>query len=428
MKKADLQSSHKMPTLSLGMFLTWMLFVYVLSYNPFITESYLPAPVRIGIEGFVLFLLVMINLKYQYLADVIWLIPVVLIFGCTLLLEMDTFVKLISSFNKLAFLVLAIGLLNGNRSVLNTCIKMWIQLSYFLCIAAIVAFAGHTTGIISFSPLDFYESINGVEGGARYFLHNATLGNLSPKTLFGIELAQVAGFMYEGGQLGIFFGLNILVALDWINDSKKRKRFIQLNLIAGITTLSATFFLFFSFYLLAKWALGEKKLKIGVKTFAFFLLGVLLIVLILGSDYFGQTSVGVRLSNMALQFNVIENSTWLTFLFGNGIGITVNKFGSGIDSGWIAILVERGAIMLAFIFFLYVIHTKHNRWLMFYICYANFSFNTFWAPSFLLVVAMSYACFKHKNSTLDTYTAASPSLAQAFLLKDMGAHRGRGVA
>lgn len=421
--KMATQQFNKTAPLSLGMFAPCMLIVYALSYHPFITESYLPVSVRIGIEGFVLFLLVMINLRYQYLVDVVWFIPVVLIFGGTLLLEMDTFVKLVSSFNKLGFLILAIGLLNGSRNILNTCIKMWIQLSYFLCIAAILAFVGYATGIISFFPMDFGESIGGVQG-SYYYLHNAILGKLSPKTLFGIELAQVAGFMYEGGMLGIFFGLNILVARDWIDGSKKRKRFIRLNFIAGITTLSTTFFLFFSFYLLAKQALGEKKLKIDVRTIAFLFLGVLLIVTILASDYFEQTSAGVRLDNMASSFSIIVNSTWLTFLFGNGVGNTEEMFNVGINSGWISILVERGVIMLAFIVSLYATHTKHNRWLMFYIFYVNFAFNLFWDPSFLLVVAMSYACYKHKNSILDTSPTASPSLATTFLLKNVGARRG----
>lgn len=418
------QQFNKAAPLSLGMFVSCMLIVYTLSYYPFITQSYLSAAVRIGIEGFVLFLLVMINLRYKYLADVAWFIPVVLIFGCVLLFEMDAFVKLISSFNKFLFLILAIGLLNGNRNVLNICIKIWLRLSYFLCIAAILAFVGHATGTIPFSPINFGESVSGVEG-SYYYLHNAMLGNLSPKILFGVdELAQVAGFMYEGGMLGIFFGLNILVARDWIGDPKKRKTFARLNFIAGLTTLSTTFILFFSIYFLAKQTLGEKKLKIGVKTLAFLFLGVLLVALILVSGYLEQTSGGHRLSRMVMYLGVIENGTWLTLLFGNGVGITLDKFEIGIDSGWIAILVERGAIMLAFIVSLYVTHTRHNRWLMFYVFYVNFAFNVFWSPSFLLVVAMSYACFKHKSPTLGTYTAASPSLAQAFLLKNMGAHRG----
>lgn len=417
MKRFDPQS-HKTATLSLGMFASWMLFIYALSYHPFITESYLPASVRIGIEGFVLFLLVMINLKYQYLVDVIWFIPVVLIFVCTLLLEMGTFVKLVSSFNKFIFLILAIGILNGNRNILNTCIRMWLHLSYFLCIAAILAFVGYATGTIPFSPIDFGESISGVEWSSYYYLHNAMLGNLIPRELFGIKLGRVAGFMYEGGMLGVVLGLNILVARDWIDDPRKRKRFVLLNFIAGITTLSTTFFLFFSFYFLVKQTIGEKKPKIRIGMLAFLFLGVLFIALMLGSDYSEQTSGGIRLDRMAMYFSIINNSTLLSFLFGNGVGITLDKFGIGLDSGWIAILVERGIIMLVFIATLYVIYTKHNRWLMFYICYVNFAFNTFWDPSFLLVIAMSSACFNYKKGrpVVPSYLPVPPAIIYSPLI------------
>ncbi|OGQ57822.1 MAG: hypothetical protein A3J24_07550 [Deltaproteobacteria bacterium RIFCSPLOWO2_02_FULL_53_8] len=402
MKRADLQF-HKTATFSMGMFVSWMLIVYALSYHPFITESYLPASVRIGIEGGVLFLLVMINLRYQYIVNIVWFIPVVLIFGCTLFLEMDTFIKLVSSFNKLAFLILTIGLLNGNRGVLNTCTKMWVQLSYFLCIMAILAFFGYATKIIPFSPMYLGESVSGMEDGS-YYLHNAMLGNLIPRQLFGIDFGRVAGFMYEGGMLGVVLGLNILMARDWIEDPKKRKRFVWLNFIAGITTLSTTFFLFFSLYYLVN-RLGEKVLNPRVGTFAFLFLGVLLIVFILGSDYFEQTSGSVRFERMAMYLNIVESSTWLTFLLGNGVGITIDKFGIGLDSGWLAILVERGVIMMVFVVILYATHTKHNWWLMLYIFYANFAFNLFWDPSFLLVVAMSYACFNYnkKRSVVPVY-------------------------
>ena len=395
MKRVDLLS-YKMATLSLGMLTAWMLFVYALSYHPFITESYLPVPIRIGIEGFVLYLLVMINIRYQYLVDVIWFIPIIMIFGCVLLLEMDTFVKLISSFNKLVLLILAIGLLIRNRRVLNTCIKIWILLSYFLCVAAILAFVGYNTGIIPFSPLDFGESINGVPG-SYYYMHNAILGNLRSRQLLGLEFGRATGFMYEEIFFSFFLGFNILVARDWIDDPKKRKRFVRLNLITGITAFSTTFFLFFSLYFLVKKILGGKKMTIGVKTFAFLFLGVLSIGLILSSNYFGQTSASVRLDRMNMYFSIIENSTWLTLLLGNGVGIAGVKLGIGFDSGWIAILVERGVIMLVFMVSLVVKCTKHNRWLMFYIFYFNFALDVFWYPLFLLLIAMSYACFNHKR-------------------------------
>ena len=106
---------------------------------------------------------------------------------------------------------------------------------------------------------------------------------------------------------------------------------------------------------------------------------------------------------------VIANNTLQTFMLGNGVGITINKFGMGIDPGWVAILIERGAVMLAFIVSLYVMLTKHNRWLMFYVSYVNFAFNMFWDPSFLLVVAMSYVYFKNKRQVF-VQASVSPSL------------------
>jgi hypothetical protein len=246
--KMAVQQVNRTATLSLGVFVSWMFIVYTLSYYPFITESYMPPSVRIGIEGFVLFLLVVINLRYQYLVNVVWFIPVVLIFGCTLLLEMETFVNLISSFNKFVFFILTVELLNRNRDILNTCVKMWIQLSYFLGIAAILAFVGYATGTIPFSASNLGQITGGVDG-SYYYLHNALLGNLSPKALFGIDIARVSGFMYEGGMLGILFSLNILVAQDWIDDPKKRKQFVLLNFIAGTATLSTTVCVCFGIYL-----------------------------------------------------------------------------------------------------------------------------------------------------------------------------------
>lgn len=397
MKITDIQS-HKTKALSLCMFVSCMLLVYVLNYNPFITETYMPSAVRIVIEGFVLILLVMINLRYRYLADIIWLFPIFLIFSCILLLDIDTYLKLISSFNKFIFLVLTIGMLCGNSKVLNVLIKIWVLLWYFLCVMAILAVVGYATKTISFSPMNLSE-------GSYYYLSNPLIGNLSPKTLFGFDFVQVTGFIYEGGLLGVFLGLNILAARDWIDDSKKQKRFIQLNFIAGIITLSTTFFLFFGIYLLAKQVFGEKKLKISIKVFVFLSLSTLFIITLIGLNYFEQTSAIARLDNLIriLDF-FFENGSWSTFLFGNGLGITITVFEQGVVAGWIAILVERGAIMLILIVTFYTIHTKHNPWLMLFVFYANFAFNLFWAPSFLLVVAMSYACNKHKKSALISAT------------------------
>jgi hypothetical protein len=281
-----------------------------------------------------------------------------------------------------------------------------------------LAFIGHASGTIPFSPSNLGRIVSNVDG-SYYYLHNAFLGNLSPKSLFEIDIAQVAGFMYEGGMLGIFFFLNVIVARDWIDSQEKRKMFIRLNLIAGATTLSTTFFLFAGIYLLVKQTLDVPKLKIGVRTLTFLIMSIFFIFLIIFSDYLTQTSGSHRLIRMATYFSVIENNTWLSFMFGNGINYTSDQFEIGIDSGWIAILIERGGIMLAFIFSLYAIHSKHNRWLLLFIFLVNFVFNIFWAPAYLLVIAMSHASFLHKRNGSGGSCASGLTLYPTSLLKNL---------
>lgn len=389
MKIADIQF-RKFVDLNLALFTSLMLFIYAMSYRPFITESYLPVAVRIGIEGFVLSILAIINLRYQHPVKAIWFIFVALIFNCVLFFEMDTFVKVISAFNKLIFLILVIGLFVGNQNILNTCIKIWVRFSYFMCIGAILAFIGCATGTIPFPPIQFE---------AHYYLHNPILGNLTP--YFGTSIGRVAGYMYEAGLFGVLLGLNILVARDWIEDDQKRKRFILVNLVAGLATISTTFILFFGAYFLIQSIFVENKLNLRIKIQVFISVCVLIAALIWASDFFvHRTSSVDRLERMNVYLSVIENNTLQTFMLGSGVGITLKKFGMGIDPGWVAIFVERGAVMLAFIVSLYVMLTKHNRWLMFYVLYVNFAFNMFWDPSFLLVVAMSYVCFRYKRRGL----------------------------
>lgn len=397
-KIASIQT-YKISDFNFSLFVSWMLFVYALSYRPFITESYLPVPFRIGIEGFVLFLLAIVSLRYQYLIKIVWFVSALLIFDCALLFEMDTFIRLISSFNKLAFLILVLSMFNGNQRVLNACINIWIRFSYFLSIAALLAFISYATGLIAFPPMDLGESVSGVQG-SYYYLHNDILGNLSPKKIFGIDTGRVAGYMYEGGLLGVILGLNILAARDWIEDAQKRKRFVLLNFIAGLTTFSTTFILFFGAYFLTKNTLFGKNLDVRSKAKSFILLGSMLIIFLLLSDYLGKTSGGDRLERMRMYFSIVENNTWSTLLLGNGVGIALNKFNIGIDAGWVAILVERGILMLVFIVVLYTMLSKHNYWIMFYILCVNCAFNMFWDPLFLLVVAMSYANFNNKRRTV----------------------------
>jgi hypothetical protein len=389
LKKENIQPQYA-ATLSLGVFVAWMLFVYALSYRPFITEAYLPPLARISIEGFILSILLAINLKYNYMKWAIWCIPFFIISASTILLELDTFLKLAFSFNKMLFLVLAIGLFCGNRSILDTCVKLWVKLWSFLAIMAILAFAGYFVGIIHFSPMNFSESL-GYDPGRLHFLHNFIFGNLSPRTAFGMHVGRVSGYMFEPGLLAFFFGFNILVAKKLIANQKSARNFIWLNLIAGLTTISYTFIFFMGVYFLGKQLIGVAKMS----AISILLLPLAVFFVFYGIDLniLEQTSGSARIAGFLLSWRIAEDNTWLTFLLGNGVGISKELYGSGIDSAWVGLFIERGIIILIFMLSLLYKLTKENLWLMFYVFCYYFAFNTLWDPIFLLGIAIQVALF-----------------------------------
>ena len=148
-----------------------VLFVYILCYHPFITETYLLPSVRIAVETLLLLLLILASLTHSSIRIYfLWFIPIIMIHSCLLFMEFHSFVKLISFFNKIAFFILVIDLLTRDSKTLNLCLKLWIGLSYLLCIFAIISFIGYLTGIINFSQLQFSDN--------RLFLHNPVLGNI----------------------------------------------------------------------------------------------------------------------------------------------------------------------------------------------------------------------------------------------------------
>jgi hypothetical protein len=374
-----------------------MLLVYAICYQPFITESYLSPALRIGVEGAVLTLLFLINMRYSYFVGLVWTLPCILIFAIALAFGLNTIQNSISFLNKIIFIILAIGLFHGNRSILEVCNKILIFTAYFLSVTAILAFTAYSTGIITFNELDLGGEIGSGEWTSYYYLHNSILGNLSPRTLFGFNFGRVCGYVYEGGMLGIIFALNILLARNWINDVKKRTTFVRLNFIAGITTLSSTFFSFSAIYFLYK-VLSKYKVNKKIQFFTFVLFGILLALLMTISQYYDQTSASTRIYRMAMYFSLYENITLLNFLLGNGVGLAAETLGRGIDSGWLNIIIERGFFMVMLYIYMYIFLTKHNPALMAYLFIVNFVFNTFAAPFYMLIIAVSYVNYKHNFS------------------------------
>jgi len=377
----DHNSSENEATFDMSLPLSLLLFVYVFNYPPYIFDAFLPDIIRIAIEALVLFILLILNLKYRFTSEQLWIVPFTLIFAIALALG-DSVIKLISSYNKLMFLILLVPLLIGFPRLLRVSTKLWLKLSGLFCVMAILAFVGYKSGIIPFSPTTI---------GNYYYLHNPILGNLIPRGVFDIPLGRVVGYMIEGQYLGFIFGFNVLAGKDWIVDSGRRDKFIWLNLVAGLTTLSTTFFLFFSMYLFSTWSIKGKKPDVVIRVIAFSLMSMVLVGFLFSMSYFEHTSGSERLQTFFMTLTMIYQSDWAELLFGHGILVLPNT-----DAGWLTVLIERGAIMLLTLLAFLICFTKHKPWLMFYIFVTQCANSQFWYPMFLLLVAMTYAF--HKES------------------------------
>ncbi len=373
---------------NLGAFVSWLMIVYALSYTPFISESFVPASVRIGIEGFTICLLLILTFQYPFTKWIILLPVVFMIFGSIVISGADTVLKVVSSLNKIIFFILAIGLLCRSRKILKTCINIWIKLWVFLGVMAILSSLGYATGLIHFSPLEFSE----ITPGLYYFyLSNSIFGNLNPRTILDIQVGRVAGYAYEPGQLAFFFGFNILIARSWVNE-KQLKFFTWVNFMAGLATFSMTFLSFFVFFFLVNFSFVDNKSRY-IMAPPLFLCFAWFLYYIIDVGALGFTSAEDRFIRLVLAGDIIKDNTWFTTLFGNGIGVAVKRGEMGLSSAPVNILVERGAIVLVFMYYLLVRCSKHNRWLLLYLFYYSLLFEMFWWPVYMLAIAMAYAVY-----------------------------------
>ena len=164
---------NKTNNMNLGVLAVLLAVMYVLSHNPFIIETFLSRPIRIGIEGSLLLLLIAISLNRKYISvDMFWFAPIILVYLCMIFFETNTLSGLISSFSKLSFLLLNIGFLIRSQRALKKCTKIWIQLSYFLCVMSIIAFVGYNSSIISFVPTSLGTLAFGEQVSTSYYYLN----------------------------------------------------------------------------------------------------------------------------------------------------------------------------------------------------------------------------------------------------------------
>lgn len=381
-----------------------LIFTYSLLYYPFIFEFYISRQLRISVEGLSLVLLMIINFRHSVInfTCIFWLFCFLIGSQFGVLLGVYSFQEVAFSINKIIFLALITNLLIVSRGALEWGKAVWTNSWFVLALVVIIGYLGNCFGILKFKPLDFYAHV-GLESSARYFLHHDFLGNLTPKTLFGYRVARSAGYLLEPGQLGFFCCFNMLVAKDFIRNKKKSRAFAWSNAFAGVFTLSLSFFMilgmcyFFKALLFILRHQFEPKIKVTLLSCSIFCL-ILASLILLSVDLSINTSINARLISIKTGIELFQENSWISLLFGNGVRISSDIFGRGIDSIWILIIVERGVIVFFVIFLMLANFTAARPEIFLFLFLYGLLFQMIWSPMLLLGVALLYAInFEKRN-------------------------------
>jgi hypothetical protein len=357
---------------------TGIILLYVFIYPPFFYSEIIISNTRITIEFIVGIMLIILILRRGNIS-INLTINIGLIVLITLILIMFGGTKIINNLSllsKLIFMVLLTEIIWRNKLFRNNLISVWIKITYITVIICITSFLCYNLRLIEY---DHYQ-LN-IE---RYYLYNPFLGNIGLINFFGFKLGRVYFVFYESIYLGFLFALNITMSKNWIELKRPRQFFIILNIIGGITTLSSAFFIFLLFYYIFS---NVKRININI---IIKLITILFICYLLWhTNYISGTSYLYRTNRLIESLNLYINSDILIHIFGSGIGITIEKLGFGLDGIWMALLIERGALVLFIVMFLFFRNIKTNNSALVTILYYGFAVNFLMYPIIYFLFSLS---------------------------------------
>ncbi len=369
-------------------------FIYAILYPPFISIVFVPDNIRIAFEFFTLLFLLFVYIKYRFFSIPKLLIIFIIITLLTYLLVINDPINLLSSLNKIIFIILLIKVLQEKASLTEYFRIFWIVLWSALSLAAILCFISFHLNLLKFHELEHVISY-------YYYYSHPILGNIRPKDYEMFQLGRVAGYMFEHGQLAFFFGFNVIASKYLIDDPLQCKMFMIINLLAGMVTFSFTFYillpitLLYAMYIYKKW-----RNDLLISTIYMMMVLSIIFFLFWGVGLEDYSSLADREARFNIGLSMLLNNNIKTMLFGNGIAFTLEEGGLSISSGLFNILVSRGLLCLIYIMYLTYQYTKYNIPLLIYILLYNMAFEFYWAPIFWLGVATAFADNYHKTAAV----------------------------
>lgn len=370
---------------------------YIVLYEPFHFVRMVPSVVRILVEFFLLFILLLLwMLKFKpMLVPVSFLIFPLLVLWLFLAGETRTsnaagegwFPGFIT---KIIFLILGMNVLGHYPALVRVLARAWVFVWIFTGIQVILSSIGYHLGIIPFTLEGDWQN------GIMEYYYNPLFGQLDFRRWHDMDIPQFAGFLMEPLFLGLFAGLNILAA-PYLAPKRYRKIFRYLSYVTGLLSLSVAFYLFFFSYtiynVIKKHSSHGKLISFVVLVFVG---GVVSWMVLVNMGVGEASSLGNRAMRIAIALKALTHSTTHGLLFGTyHYSQTVGEKWSA-SCGILSFLLQRGLIIFIPVMILFYKYSKRDHLIAAYLFYYSLLLEYFWWPAFIIFLIV-FNCNKLEN-------------------------------
>lgn len=382
------------------LFIAAIIAAYAVFTRPLIFPIFIASEIRVIVEC-IPFLLLMFLDKNSFKLCFSILIFLFLFLIINFLINEATLKTSFLIYLKFSSFFIILYLLKKNK-YLNDFIKIFFEIFWLIVsISVILSFILYwiNPNLFSYSPIEVNEFGDGYE-----YYNNFYLGNLRLPYMFGNPVPKPSWYFFEAGLLSCFFMLNFVGSKYLIENRYRRIIFTYSNLIAGLCTLSVTFYLCLSFILIY-YVFNNLKLLLLISIIIF----LTSLILFFGFSYFdlielifnffqSGTSIGDRSNRFDLFLKLLKENSIQVLFIGLGAELEGLSVDFNMSSGWLSHIIERGVIF-AFILFLFTIYlTKRDYVIMIVVLLFNLSFNFFGYPIFLIMMAVILSSNSFKRS------------------------------
>jgi hypothetical protein len=348
---------------------------------------YFPFTLRVLIE-LIPFLLLLLSFRKKNRQD-IYLIYPLLIFSIINFWTNDATAQTsFLIFLKLAFFLLILDMFGNDLAVRKLMRKLLVNFWWIVSLSVIFAFTLYWL----YEPAFSYSELIVNDGGDGYaYYNNPFLGNLRRIYMVGLAVPKPTWYFTEPGPLSCFFALNFVGASHLIAEKKICGLFKYTNLVAGLCTLSVTFYIFFVLFISFK---VLKNTNLMSKIFLLCLFIIFIYTSLNGGFdwlnlFFNEgTSKDDRMGRLNIFLHILSRYPEKTLLIGNGAELQGMGYDQGISSGWLVNFAERG-FFYTFALLTYLIYIlRQNMAVLFVVVYYNISFEFFAFPIFFVMLAL----------------------------------------